>query len=73
MFNGKLWHLEVSPRGQSTETEACEKIMLVVMVILVVLIMMMLSVLLVQLEFTLVKDFASYQWYCASVSMLIID
>ena len=40
MFNGKLWHLEVSPRGQSTETEACEKIMLVVMVILVVLIMM---------------------------------
>ena len=37
MFNGKLWHLEVSPRGQSTETEACELFMVMVAVMLVVL------------------------------------
>ena len=30
MSNEKLWHLEVSPRGQSTETEACESFMVMV-------------------------------------------
>ena len=31
MLNGKLWHLEVRPRGQSTETEACELSMMMML------------------------------------------
>ena len=38
MLKGKLWHLEVSPRGQSTETEACELFMMMVMVTVVLVV-----------------------------------